>query len=96
MNPPTPYLDGFFLFSLDKIEDGDFYPAGKLTCGRNPRAWLSGMLFLRNECLLNNCRTLKDQQQQQDNKYAFASLLPFSPLLSLIYFAIPTGITACA
>lgn len=58
----------FFIFSLDKIEDEDSYPGGKLTCVRNPRAWLSGVLFLGNECLLNNCRTLKDQQQQQDNK----------------------------
>lgn len=87
---------GFFvLFSLDKIEDGDSFPAGRLTCGRNPRAWLSVVLFVGNECLLNNCGTLKDQQQQQDNKYALASLLPFSPVLSLIYFAIPTGIRAC-
>lgn len=85
----------FFLFSLDKIEDGDSYPAGKLTCGRNPRAQLSRVLFLGSEWLLNNYRTLNDQQQQQDNKYALTSLLPFSPVLSLIYFAVPTGTSAC-
>lgn len=60
----------------NKFEDGDCYQAGKLTSSeRGPSTQLSGALLHRKEFLLNKCTALKDQQQQQDNKYALAFLM---------------------
>lgn len=49
----------------------------------DPSAQVSGALFHRNEFLLNNCRALRNQQQQQDNKYTLTFLMSsLFPLLS--------------
>lgn len=66
----------------NKVEDGDCFQAGKLASSeRDPSTWLSWVLFQRNEFLLSNCRALKDQQQQQDNKYALTFLMSSLSLL---------------